>query len=189
MWASQNLPFPPRIYHFFNKFICTTLPESTPISQNIARFSTTYTTLPVFTPLSRNIPHFSTTRILCYAPRIYSSLQNTSLLSTTICGTPRIDPSLPEYTPFSTTISSCDAPRIYPFLPEYSPLFEQLYATLPESTPPSENTPPFFDKCIVYNIPSQNYIPPPRSTSICDIPRIYLSITEYAPFSRNYIHV
>ena len=34
MRHSQNIPLPPRIYPFFNKFLCATLPESTPLSQN-----------------------------------------------------------------------------------------------------------------------------------------------------------
>ena len=46
-------------------------------------------------------------------------------------------------------------PRIYP-------PFQQLlyYATLPESTPPSQNLSPF-------------------STTLCDAPRIYTSFPEY----------
>ena len=38
----------------------------------------------------------------------------------------------------------CDPPRIYPSLPESTPLFNKfICATLPESTPPSQNIPPF----------------------------------------------
>ena len=71
-----------------------------------------------------------------------------------------------------------------PHLPEYTP-FQQLYATLPEITPPSENTPPFFDN---YMSPSlSEYIPPHLSTTICDILRIYPSVTQYATFSRHYM--
>ena len=142
--------------------------------------------------------------ILCDASRIYLSLPEYTPFSTTICDPPRIYPFFPEYTPvfnnlpippsqdippFSTT--TCDTPRIYPYLPEYTalfnnymynimrrsqnlpvspkiyPSFQQLYATLLESTPPSRNIPP-----------------PPLSTTICYIPRIYSSVTEYAPFSR-----
>ena len=81
-------------------------------------------------------------------------------------------------------IYMCDPPRIYPSLTEYTPLlniymrpsqnlslpyriyppFEHLYATLPESNPPSQNTPPFL-------------------TTICDPPRIYPFLSEYTPFS------
>ena len=55
---------------------------------------------------------------------------------------PIIYPSLLEYTPFLTNLyvrSSQNIPlptRIYPF-------FQQLYATLPEFTPPSQNIPLF----------------------------------------------
>ena len=68
-----------------------------------------------------------------------------------MCDPPKIYPSLPEYTPFSTAI--CDAPRIYPSLPPriYLP-FKNLCATLPESTPPShpEYTPFFIN---IYDTP------------------------------------
>ena len=100
----------------------------------------------------------------------------------------------------------CDSPRIYPSLPEYTPLFQQLYATLPESPPPSQDTSSLFNN---YNIlrPSQNLPLPPRiyppfqqlyyyatlpestlpprthpsSTTLCDAPRIYPSFPEYTP--------
>ena len=81
-----------------------------------------------------------------------------------MCDPPRIDPSLPEYTPFLTT--KCDLPRIYPpsqNLPPpfnnynnmqrsqnvplppriYPHFFQQLYMTLQKSTIPSQNIPPF----------------------------------------------
>ena len=49
----------------------------------------------------------------------------------------------------------CDPARIYP------PPFQQLYATLPESTPSSQNTPPLsFQQQIMR--PSQNLPLPPR---------------------------
>ena len=54
----------------------------------------------------------------------------------------------------------------------------------PESTPPSQNIPPF-NKCILcatlqeYTSPSLNI--PPFSTTICDPPRIYPSLSEYTP--------
>ena len=47
------------------------------------------------------------------------------------------------YSPFQP-IYMCDSPKIYPSLPEYTPLFNKcIYATLPESTSPSQNIPPF----------------------------------------------
>ena len=125
--GSQNLPPPTRIHPpplYCDYVKCIWLPESTSPSQNIPPFSTN----------------------ICDLPRIYSFL--------------------PEYTPFSTII--CDPPRIYPSLPEYRPYppFQQLYATLPESTPPSQN------------IPLQ---------TIRDPPRIYPSLPEYTPFSMSAI--
>ena len=104
-----------------------------------------------------------------------------------------LPPPLPEYTPpFSTTI--CDPSRIYPSLPEYISPFQQLYATLLESTSPSQNIPPFqiiiilCDPLRIY--PSlTKYIP--LSTTICDPPRIpppplfnkciFATLPEYTP--------
>ena len=103
---------------------------------------------------------------MCDPLRIYPHSKNIPPFSRTICNTPRIHPSLPEYLPpFSTTSPSilCDALGIQnlPLPPYYTPLFnkfigatlsesiitpriypafQQLYATLPESIPPSQNT-------------------------------------------------
>ena len=99
MRPSQNLPLPPRIYPLF-QLLYATLPESTPLSQNIPPFSTT-----MWDP-----------------PRIYPSLPGSiSPFSRTISDPHRIYPSLTEYTPPFKTI--CDPPRIYPSLPEYTSLF------------------------------------------------------------------
>ena len=97
--------------------------------------------IPECTPPSQNISRFQ---------QIY------------MCDPPRIYPSLPEYTPFSTIIS--DPPRIYLSLPEYPPppFNKCMCATFPESTPPSQNILPF-------------------STTTCDPSRIYLSLPEYTP--------
>ena len=67
-----------------------------------------------------------------------------------------------------------------PSLPEYTP-FQRLYATLPETTPPSENT-PLLSTTICPPPSLSEYIPRPLSTTICDISIIYPSVTEYAPF-------
>ena len=162
MQLSQNIPLSLRIYPFFNKCICATLPEYTPPS------------LPEYTPFSRT---------KCDLPRIYPSLPESTPLSTKIilCDAPRIYPFLPEYTPpplfqqlymtlpesttpsqnmppFSTTRSLCDAPRVYPSLhpsknilppppmqhsqksplpPRIPPVFRQLYAPFPLRIYPS----------------------------------------------------
>ena len=110
----------------------------------------------------------------------------------------RIYPSLPEYTPLF--VISVFKSQNLPSLPEYTPLFNQfIFATLPESTPPSQNILPFstnlyvrpsqnlplppriyplFNKCINVTLPestspSQNI--PPFSPTICDPLRIYPS--------------
>ena len=90
--------------------------------------------------------------------------------------------------------------RVYPFL-------QQLYAPLPESTPPSRNPPPpLFQQIYIWDPPRiypslseihlfqqicatlQGSIPPcqnldPFSTTIiiCDAPKIYPSLPEYSP--------
>ena len=80
---------------------------------------------------------------------------------------PESTPSIPNriYTLFNTYMRPSQnlplSPRIY--LP-----FQQLDATLSESTPPSQNIPPSF------------------SRTICGTPRIYPSLPEYTPFFNNY---
>ena len=125
----RNLPPLPKSNPLFNKFICATLSESTPPYQ-IGR---------IHPPLFNN--YMQPTQNLQLPPKIYPPP-----FSTTICNTPRSYPSLREYTPslFKTTI--CNTPRFYHPLPEYNPPFQQLYATLPEFTPLSQNIlppPPF----------------------------------------------
>ena len=206
--GSQNLPLPSRIYPFFCDYVkCLRLSESTPPSQNIPSLifnKCICATLPEYTPPSQNIPPFSKT--ICNPPRIYRPSQNIPPFQQQCYGTlPRLFPSFAEYTPFSTNILLCDAPRIYPSLPEYSssfnnyvrhsqnlplppriyPLFQQLYATLSESTPPFQNIPPFSTN--LYLRPSKNLPLLPRiypffqQIYICDPPRIYPSLPEYTP--------
>ena len=128
-----------------------------------------------------------------------------------MCDPPRIYLSLLEYTPFSTTI--CDPPRIYPSLSEYTPLFnkciyvrpsqniplptrihppfQQLNATLPESTPPPSQNIPLFSTtrpillCDTPRIyPSQNIPPPIFVISVFESQNLP-SLPEYTPFSTN----
>ena len=77
---------------------------------------------------------------------------------------PRIYPS------FSTNVyQMCDPPRIHPSLPEHTALFQQLYATLRESTPPSQNIPRFLTNLYVrpsQNLPIPSRINPPFSTNL-----------------------
>ena len=95
--------------------------------------------------------------------------------------------------PFPTTI--CYIPRIYPSVTEYSPFLElHVYVKdllcLCESIyymRPSQNIQRFQPIYAIYsqNLPLPLEIYPfPVSTTICYIPRIYPSVTEYAPFSR-----
>ena len=69
-----------------------------------------------------------------------SAILGSDSLSTTICDTPRIYPSLSEYTPSPFLTTMCDIPRIYPSVTEYSPfskttcICEIIYHSLPELT-------------------------------------------------------
>ena len=100
-----------------------------------------------------------------------------------------------------------------PLPPKIYPPFQQLYATLPESFPPTQNIPPFHFNNHVRH--SQNLPLPPRiyplnfqqmymcyppriypylpeytpfsTTVLCDSPRIYPSLPEYTPLFNNYM--
>ena len=126
---------------------------------------------------------------MCDPPRIYPSLpEYTSLFSNYMRPSQNL-PLPPRISPFQQ-MYMCDPPRIYPSLPEYTslfnnymrssqniplhlriyPPFQQIYicATLPEYTPPYQNTPPF-------------------STTKCDPLRISPPLPEYTPLFNNYI--
>ena len=143
----------PRIHHslpeytplIFNKCICAILPESTPPSKNIPPFSTT----------------------ICDPPRIYPSLPEYTLFSTKVlyATLPESTPPSQNIPPLSTNILLCGALRICPTLPEYTPLFNN-YMRLCQNLP----------------LPLRIY-PPPFSTSICDTPRIYPS-QNISPFQQ-----
>ena len=184
MRPSQNIPFPLKIYPpFQHKYMCDPPRICPSLPPRIhSPFQQLNATFPESTPLSTAI-------ILCDAPRIYPSL-------------PEYTPppfqqlfiTLSESTPPSQNIPTFQQPYYYTTLPEsippsispriYPPPFQQLYATLTEITPPFREYPPFLDN---YMPPSlSEYIPPHLSTTICDIPRIYPSVTEYAPFSRHF---
>ena len=144
VFGSQNLGYPshPKYTPLFNKFICATLPESTPLSQNISppfQQLLYHATPPESSPPPpppRIYPPFSTT--LCDPPRIYPSLpEYTPLFNNYMYNIGRRSQNLPpppppsEYTLLSTTI--CEPPTIYPSFSEYTP-FLQLYAIFEEST-------------------------------------------------------
>ena len=164
--------------------MCIRLSESTPPSQNIPPFQQIYVTLPEYTPPSQNIPPFS--KIICDPPRIYPSLaeyrpyrpfqqlyatlpestppppESTPLFNNYVRPSKNL-PSLPEYTPFSTSTIKRPSQNL-PIPSRIYPTFQQLYATHPESTPPSQNIPP-----------------PSFSTTLrlCDPPRICPTLPEY----------
>ena len=171
----------------------------------ICNFAYCLSTLPESTPPSPNMtpPPLSTTAV-CDALIICSSLpEYTSLFSPTICDPLRIYPSFTESTPPPFQQLYCDSPRIYPSLSEYTPfsiklyvrptqnlplppriyhLFQQLYATLAESTPPPppEKT-SFFNN---YNIVrrSQNL---PFLPEYTPFQQLYATLPESTPPSRN----
>ena len=104
--------------------------------------------LPESTPPSQNIPPFPTT--ICDPPRIYPSIpEYTPLLKQLICAT--YTPPSQNIPTFSTTLDSVithNLPRSrFKIIPGQI-LYATLYATLPESTPPSKNIPPFFNNYI-----------------------------------------
>ena len=123
-----------------------------------------------------------------------------------MCDPPRIYPSLPEYTPLPTTVGLCDPPRIYPSLPEYTLIFNNYFIMRRSqnlSLPFRMYPPPPFNNCIRHSqklpfpqrihprfLTKVNYMPPPlplriySSSPFYNIPRIYPSFTEYAPFSK-----
>ena len=155
--GSQNLPLPPRIYPpfqdkclrfpestllpehtpLYNQFICATLPESTPPSQNILPFSTNLYVRP-----SQNLP---------LPPRIYPPFQQMY-----ICDPPIIYLSVPEYTPFLTNYMrpSQNLP-----LPDYTPLFNKCIVRPSQNIPLPLKINPLFNN---YVRPSQNMPLPPR---------------------------
>ena len=203
MRPSQNLTLPPRIY-----------PPFQPLKY--------YATLPEYTLPPRIYPPFQQ-MYMCDPPRIYPSLTEYTPFSTTICDPLGIYPSLSEYTPLLNNYNIMRPsqnltlpPRIYPpfqplkyyaTLPEYTPLFNKcICATLPESTPPSQNIPPFQQLYATlseytpllnnYNImrPSQNLTLPPRIYPPFQPLKYYATLPEYTlppriypPFQQMYM--
>ena len=121
----------PRIYPslpvntpVFNKFICATLPESTPHSQNIPPFSTTicdpsgiYPSQNIRTSFSTNL-YVRPSQNLPLPPRIFNNYMRHSQ---------RLPPPSQNAPPFSTTIGICDTSRIYPSRPDYTPPSQNIH--------------------------------------------------------------
>ena len=164
----------PRIYPslleytpLFNKFICATLPQSTPPSENIPPFSTNLYVRP-----SQNLP----LPLRIYPPfqHLYATLPESTPPSHTpllnryiIMRRSQSQPLPPRIRPLSATTCDTTLPTI-----KYPPfLTTVLYATLPESTPLSE------------------YTLPPSFTTICDVPRIYPQSLNMPPFLELHVYV
>ena len=173
------------------------LPESTSPSQNIPPFSTTICDPPRIYPpplTEYTSPPLQQLYMTLPGPRIYPSLSEYTpplFNNYNIMRPSQNLPLPPKISPRFQQLLS-DPPRIYPSLPDYTLLFynymrpsknlplppkiyppyQQLlyFATLPESTPPSQNLPPFSTTII-----------------LCDPPIIYPgSLPEYTPLFNNY---
>ena len=84
-------------------------------------------------PPSQNIPPFATP--ICHPPRIYPIFNNYMRPSQNLTLPPRKYPL-----PFSYYVRPS---QYLPLPPRIYRSFQHLYATLPQSTPPSHNIPPF----------------------------------------------
>ena len=129
--------------------------------------------------------------------------------SWTIRRLPESTPPSQDLPPFIVIMWGVSGSQNLPLPPRINPPFQQLYATLPEPTPPSQNIPPFQQLCATLpestppfqNIPpfQQSYatLPestpptwniPPFSTPICHPLRIYPPpLPEYTPPFDNYM--
>ena len=122
-------------------------------------------------PLSpRTYPLFN--EFICAdLPEIYAPpYQNIPPFSTTVCNPPSIYPSLPEYIPILNNWNIMRRSQNLPLSPKYTPPLQKLYATLPKSSPSSQNIPPFSTIML-----------------LCDAPRINPSLPEYTPPFNNYM--
>ena len=176
---------PPRIYPslpkytpLFNKFICATLPQSTPPSQSIPPLSANLYVRP-----SQNLP---------LPPKIYPSFQQIYM-----CDPPTIYPSLPEYTPLisqfkcatlpeSTHLSQNTPPfstNIYvrpshnlPLPPIIYPPYQPIYMSHPRlRIYPSS---PFYNYMRYSKNTPQSLNMPPFLKTTCNCERIYHSLPK-----------
>ena len=127
---------------------------------------------------------------------------------------PESTPPSQNIPPFSTNVYVRSSQSL-PLSPRINPPFQQLYATLPESTRLSQNKTPLFNNCMRpsqnlpvspriytppppfnrYNImrPTQNLHLPPRIYPpfqliyMCDHPRIYPVSPRIYPHFNNYV--
>ena len=124
MRPSQNLPLPSRLYPLFQQ-LYSTLPESTPPSQNILPFSTTiilcdrpriYPSPPEYTPRFSNYYIMRPFRNLPLPPRVYLLFNKYNIMRPS-----QNVPLPPKIYPLFQQLYIYNLPRIYPFLPEYTP--------------------------------------------------------------------
>ena len=111
------------------------------------------------------------TRVDCGRPRIYPGVDPELYPRGRLRLLPESTPPSQDLPPFIVIKRSVFGSQNLPVNPRIYHPFQQLYVTLPASTPPRIYT-PFLSE----------YISPPLSTTICEFPRIYASVTEYAPF-------
>ena len=150
MRPSQNLSPPPQNI---------SPPLDMRLSHNLSRppriyLPLRYASLLEFTPPSR-----------IYPPPPFSSLY--------ICDTTIIYPSLPEYTLLQESIWTVGHSRKPPLLPEIYSLFKHLYASLSESTSPSQKIP----SVLFYNVILT------ESTPISCLDKCACSIRHIGPIS------
>ena len=138
-----------------------------------------YPCLPEYTPFATFV-YVRPSQNLPLLPRIYPPFNNYMRPSDNLPLLPIIYPLFNNYIRSSQNL---------PLLPRIYPPFQQIYATLPGSTPPSQNIPPFStsicDPPIIYR-----YLPeytPSFSVTICDPPKIYPSLPEYTPLFNTYM--
>ena len=187
---SESTP-PSKNITLFNKCLCANpslrilpLPEYTPLFNNYMRPSQNLSLPSRYNLFSTNVyvrPPPPPSQNLPLPPRICPPFNNYLRSSQNLPLPPRynifsanvyVRPPLTESTPLSKNMPPFQ--QLYAILPESTPPsrniytppfqqyppFQQLYATLPESTLPSQNIPPFSTN--VYLRPSKNLLVPPR---------------------------
>ena len=121
---------------------------------------------------SENIPFPDFTRVDCGRPKIYPGVDPELYPRGRLRWLPESTPPSQDLPPpFIVIMWSVFGSQNLPVNPRIYHPFQQLYVSLPASTPPR-----------IYTHFLSEYISPPVSTTICEFPRIYPSVTEYAPF-------
>ena len=193
MRHSHNLPIPSRIYPPFLQLLAyVTLPESVLPSQNLPRPPSIY-------PLSLDLRPYHNDNLPIPPENLFLShyMQRPPPPLNIYMRHSQNSPSDPKYTP---TLNICDPSRIYPSFLQYMRCFQNLprppriypppllrNATLPESTPPSQNILSFkhpYAYAMVGLSGVQTFLAKsilPFLTSIREPLGIYSSLPEYTP--------